>query len=203
MPPLVQKPEPGTASQLDLENASLDPIEVISRDEASDEVRVVCNQQHDIDIIFNIFTGTIRLVEKVDNQPRSEPDKEIIYLTHSRIKIVNLEGLSDNSLLFSFRPKRSFYPSLASQLQLCHQVHGFPRDPAETPLCKAILDNNRNSVLHLVFPSDRHKGWKTIALILLTYRKLSPADWHRITNSQGLGDVAGFNWASFFSKRRG
>ncbi|KAJ5808636.1 hypothetical protein N7474_009905 [Penicillium riverlandense] len=80
--------------------------------------------------------------------------------------------------------------------RIWRQVRGFLPDMIdEGPLFEQLLDNySREKILRLHIPDTRHKGWKTIALILLTYRKIDLPTWHRLVTSEKLTEIAGLNW---------
>lgn len=172
-------------------------VELVLHDEESGETHPLHSQNYDIEAIFDIFKGNLRLTEKVRDQEiwPETLHKEAICLTRSNSIFVNLEGLNDRSILFSFQPKSSIKADLATKLKLCRQSHAFIYDVVDSPLCKAIVDcTGDNRTFRLRLPMDRHQGWRTIALILLTYRKIVPKTWYRIVTNNSLLDVAGFDW---------
>lgn len=49
-------------------------------------------------------------------------------------------------------------------------------------------------LLQLRLPESRIRGWKTVAMILLTFGRVTRESWLGIVNMQDPPDVAGLNW---------
>ena len=58
----------------------------------------------------------------------------------------------------------------------------------------------RDKVLQLHFPRSRIRGWKTVALVLLTYRKITVPRWHYIATTQSRGGIEGLSWATVLGR---
>lgn len=176
---------------------NLQSVEIVSYDEESGEVRRLHGNDYELEATFDIFKGNFRLLEKLRNQEagRETRHKEAIFLNQSNSDFLNLEGLNDNSLLLSFRPEPAIKAELVKKIRHCQQSHDFIYHIVDSPLCKAILDHgSENRIFYLRVPKDCHHGWKTVALVLLTYRKITPKTWYRMVINKSLLDVAGFDW---------
>jgi hypothetical protein len=176
---------------------NLQSVELVSHGEKSGETRQIHGNELELEATFDIFKGNLRLVEKVRNPEigRETRHKEVLFLNQSNSSFLNLEGLNDNSLLLSFKPDPPMKVDLFKKIRHCQQSHDFVRHIVDNPLRNAILDHgSENRIFFLRVPKHCHHGWKTIALVLLTYRKISPKTWHRIVINRSLLDVAGFDW---------
>jgi hypothetical protein len=178
----------------------------------------------ELDVTFDIITGTMILKQKIRLSgiwPRVQ-QKTVMYANQANSVFVNLQGLADNSILLTFKmlprchhdhhhhrqtmetmnlktkqPSQNQDKSLQSTPpRIWRQVRGFfPGLIDEGPLFEELLENySREKILRLHIPDTRHKGWKTIALILLTYRKIDLPTWHRLVTSEKLTEIAGLNW---------
>ena len=175
----------------------LHSVEIVVHNKDSGETHQLHDNNYELDAIFDIFKGSLRLVEKVRNQaiwPETR-HKETISLNRFNSGFLNLEGLNDGSILLSFKPESPLKRGAIHRLKICHQSHEFISDMFDSPLRKAIFDcAKEDRIFCLRLPNGRHHGWRTIALILLTYRIITPKSWYRIVVNQSLGEVAGFDW---------
>lgn len=48
--------------------------------------------------------------------------------------------------------------------------------------------------MQLLLPAARIRGWKTVALILLTFNRISLEKWCDLVNMKGEQSVAGLDW---------
>lgn len=186
--------------QDDLKADILRSVEIVVHNTDLGETHRLHDQNYELDAIFDIFKGSLRLVEKAHNQAiwPETLHKETISLDLFNTGFLNLEGLNDGSILFSFRPESPIKIGAIHKLRICHQSHEFMSEMLDSPLRKAIFDCVRDDrIFCLRLPNGQHHGWRTIALILLTYRKITPRSWYRIVVSESLGDIAGFDWKQF------
>ncbi|KAJ5601913.1 hypothetical protein N7510_011447 [Penicillium lagena] len=176
----------------------------------------------ELDVTFDIITGTMILKQKIRLSgiwPRVQ-QKTVMYANRANSIFVNLQGSSDNSILLTFKMLSPLPPPSSSSddgddgsenertkqkpekkfaehtPRIWRQVSGFFPDLIdEGPLFEELLENcSREKLLRLHIPDARHNDWKTIALILLTYRKIDLPTWHRLVTSEKLTEIAGLNW---------
>ncbi|CAL5870169.1 uncharacterized protein PFLUO_LOCUS4404 [Penicillium psychrofluorescens] len=175
----------------------------------------------ELDVTFDIITGTMILKQKIRLSgiwPRVQ-QKTVMYTNQANSIFVNLQGLADNAILLTFKmlpplpppsssddgddgpesetTKQKPVQKFAEQTpRIWRQVRGFcPGLVDEGPLFEELLESySHEKILRLHIPGGRHKGWKTIALILLTYRKIDLPTWHRLVTSEKLTEIAGLNW---------
>ena len=173
------------------------PVDFVLHDEVTGEARRLHGRNYELEATFDFFKGNLRLVESLHDQAiwPETLRKEAIFFNRSNSSFLNLEGLSDNSLLFSFRPESIIKANSVNKPRQRHQTYDFICDTVDSPLSNAILHcASEHRTLCLRLPKARHKGWKTIALILLTYRKITPKVWYGMVTNEKLVDVAGFDW---------
>lgn len=167
----------------------------------------------ELDASFDILSGTMFIKQKV-RDPGVWPEiqhESLIQFNQRNSTFVNLEGLAGNSLLFTYMinpPNAKMKTSSSSitehiwgrtgaKLRACHQWYGWETDKNgnEGPLYQYLMDCNGEQILQLHFPNDRIEGWKSVAMILLTYRKINPAIWHHLRTQTSCCELAGFDWA--------
>jgi len=177
-------------------------VEIVVHNTDLGETHRLHDQNYELDAIFDIFKGSLRLVEKARNQAiwPETLHKETISLSLFNTGFLNLEGLNDGSILLSFRPESPIKIGAIHKLKICHQSHEFISEVLDSPLRKAIFDCvKEDRIFCLRLPNGRHHGWRTIALILLTYRKIKTKSWYRMVVNESLGDIAGFDWKKICS----
>lgn len=186
---------------------------MLIQDPASAEVRQLHLEHAEFNVTFDIFSGTMILKQTVRDPAVSPTVQHVtsVYFNQSNTTFVNLEGLADNSLLFTFKLKASTSPtptptkksnhkterkqkSTPSELKVRVRDHGFLTN--QTPFFKAFTNwKGDEKIMQLRLPDNRINSWKTVALVLLTYREINIDIWHRMVNDERMGDVAGLNWA--------
>jgi hypothetical protein len=189
-------------------------IGLLMHDEESGKMHQLHGPTTQLDATFDIIYGTMGLQQKM-RDPKTWPEapeaqsKVKVQFDTANSTLVNLEGLADNSLLFTFKllwadpTKTKTKQKPRSKLMLCQEIMGFlPEDQTtQCPLLKALNKNtNKDKTLQLHLPENRINPWLTAALILLTFREINPAIWHRITTQQKAKDVAGLNWVQIREK---
>ncbi|OQD77664.1 hypothetical protein PENDEC_c002G05012 [Penicillium decumbens] len=174
-----------------------------------------------LDATFDIILGTMTLKQKLrdpDTWPAAQSMVTVEFNT-ANSTFINLEGLADNSLLFTFKllspesakSKANFKSNKTikskqkarSKAMVQQEVLGFHSGDhiTECPLFKAVNDNkDKDKTMQLHLPEKRIESWLTVALILLTYREINPTIWHRVTTKQKGKGVAGLNWVEIRDK---
>ncbi|KAJ5921390.1 hypothetical protein N7466_009716 [Penicillium verhagenii] len=162
----------------------------------------------------NRKSGTPKVWPKVQQETWVQFDQ----INHT---LVNLEGLADNSLLLtvSFDSPKSRMKGtgpgsgpdsgldwcsaddleyFSTKLRIRHQTYGWDQGAQSNggPLYEYLTKGlDGEQILQLRLPSDRIEGWQTVSLILLTYRKINPAIWHRVRSRLHNSEVAGLDWS--------
>lgn len=134
-----------------------------------------------------------------------------VFFTQTHTTLVNIEGLADNSLLVTFKlspsnsantqPKQTAEKKQTgspTKLKVRCRDHGFIVN--NSLFFKTFEDwKGDEKILQLLLPGDRIDSWRTVALILLTFREINTTIWHRLVNDE-MGEVAGFDWAALRDK---
>lgn len=192
----------------------MEPLQLLLIDTESGEVHFLHGPHTELDVMFDVLSGTMTLKQKViDPTTSSSSHRTAIHFTQSNSAFVNLEGLTDNSLLFTFRPLSPLaadvpsktmtkQDSMGRKLKVRTFVGGFSREkPSMGPLFKHAVDIcGPNKVLQLHLPQSRINDWATAALILLTYREINLTAWAHMARNERLQEVAGLNWAQIKEK---
>lgn len=158
------------------------------------QVRHLNRPDAELDVIFDFMHHTMLVKETIK-------DPEIPGSTHSvcvefnpkNSQFVNLEGLADGSLLFSFRILESACAVRGNKLHPREKRRNFIN--VESALFdKLVLCDWPRKDLQLFLPASRTNGWKTVALILLTFNKISTEKWRCLVNMKGSDSIAGLDW---------
>ncbi|KAJ5751850.1 hypothetical protein N7520_008767 [Penicillium odoratum] len=171
----------------------------------------------ELDATFDIISGTMLIKQKI-HDPNTRPSIQYetwVQFNQISSKFINLEGLADNSLLFTFKinspdpdpdpkPKTETETQSTeegyrsnSKLRICHQVYGWETNTVgkKSSLYNYLMNcSNNEQILQLHLPHHRIEEWKTVAMILFTYRKINTATWHRFRARIDRSDIAGLNW---------
>lgn len=168
------------------------------------------HQEHaEFDVTYDIVSGTMVLKQNFSDPGTCPPEQFMtaVFFNQSNTTFTNLEGLADDSLLLTFKLNSATSSNMKPNAKVEMKQLGTPgklkvkyRNNAfaanKTPFYKAFADwNGEEKLLQLLLPKSRIKSWKTVALILLTFREINITIWHRMVNDGRLRDLAGFDWA--------
>lgn len=111
----------------------------------------------------------------------------------------NLKGLPNNDLLLSFRMRSSFCCAWGKNKMTYKEKYlGFTPNKLESRLYNDFYQCDwPEQHLELLMPADRIMGWKTVALILKTFKRISAENWcHmvKIGKKKKFPRVAGLDW---------
>lgn len=134
---------------------------------------------------------TVILREKI---PGSDPHamfcKTYVQLNSENSTFVNLQGLPDNSLLLSIRIDKAGRHLKPQQKYRCY----WPDQERSKLYTDLVQCNWPQMTVHLILPAPRIKGWKTVALIVWTFRRISTHTWSWMVSLRDPPPVAGLNW---------
>ncbi|KAL5343294.1 hypothetical protein BJX70DRAFT_393864 [Aspergillus crustosus] len=152
-----------------------------------------------LDVVFDLIGNSMTLREKVDD-PTVPKAAYTIYLTldSNMWHFVNLKGLPNMSLLLSLRMRSSFCIATGrSKLQYREKFQGFSANRVDSKLynnfycCKWSEQH-----LELLLPRERIKGWRTAALILKTFKRISPENYCHMLKLGRAQTVQGLDWSA-------
>lgn len=118
-----------------------------------------------------------------------------VHLNLRNSRLVNLEGLADNSLLLSLEIRPEACNLRGHGLRLETKVWSFRPAYSDSKLHDEFyMCDWPSMLLQLRLPESRVRGWKTVAMILLTFGRVTRESWLGIVNMQDPPDVSGLNW---------
>ncbi|KAL4781708.1 hypothetical protein BJX76DRAFT_359654 [Aspergillus varians] len=153
-----------------------------------------------LDVVFDLIGNALTLRETISDPNVRKASYSIFLLLDTKMMhFVNLKGLSDNSLLLSFRMRRSFCSATGkSKMMYKEKYTGFSPNRPESKLYNDFyLCNWSEQYLELRLPAERIVGWKTVALILKTFKRITAENWCRLVKmvkSMKTPPVAGLDW---------
>ena len=113
-----------------------------------------------------------------------------VQLNSENSTFVNLEGLFDNSLRLSVR-----VDAVGKRLMAQDKWFGFYHEEEKSLLYNDLVQCDWSEVtLQLHLPASRIHAWKTVALVLRTFRRISRETWEWMVNLDKPPVVAGLNW---------
>lgn len=140
------------------------------------------------------------LREKIPGpNPREMSCKTYLQLNSQNSTFVNLQGLADNSLLLTVRIDKAGKYLKPQQKYRCY----WPEIGESRLYSDLVLCNWQHKMLRLRLPEPRVKDWKTVALILRTFRRISGSTWSWMINMEDPPAVAGLDWSELGMETRG
>ncbi|KAJ5095758.1 hypothetical protein NUU61_005114 [Penicillium alfredii] len=174
----------------------------------------------ELDVEFHLDAGTMTLKQALHNSPSCPGPRSTaaMHFNSNNSTFVNLQGLADNSLLLTIELHQKTSTAAmqprpttgeeqgdkAADLGPCYQICGFHLDLVpDCALVSALaLDHRPKQSIQLLLPQNRVSDWKTVAIILLTFRQINTTTWYRMMSSGQLSKVAGFDWAQVQTKAK-
>lgn len=173
------------------DNRSPPPIEATLKGSKKHHVRQLNQPGVDLDITFLPVERLVILREKMPGPyPRAMSCKTYVQLNRKNSTFINLEGLPDNSLLLTIQINNAGKYLKPQEKYMCH----WPNAKEGRLYSELVMCKWRKMILQLRLPEPRVKDWKTVGLILRTFRKISIGTWNWMINLEGPPAVAGLNW---------
>ncbi|KAL4808945.1 hypothetical protein BDV18DRAFT_157883 [Aspergillus unguis] len=150
-----------------------------------------------LDVIFDLIGNGMTLREAIGDPNRPKTAYTISLLLKSEMWVfTNLKGLADNSLLLNFQLKSSTCAAVGKDKMLyTEKYQGFSPDRLESKLYNHVYSCNWSEQhLELLLPAERIMGWKTAALILKTFKRITPENWCHMVVLRNRPGVAGMDW---------
>ncbi|OJJ51282.1 hypothetical protein ASPZODRAFT_351084 [Penicilliopsis zonata CBS 506.65] len=154
----------------------------------------------DLEVIFDFWTHLMIIREQIPvpggGRTKHSESMVSVHFDTRLTRFKNLRGLEDGSLLFSFEMPGKAHPRFGNGLHVKHKCLGFdaetPKSRLYTRLAKCGWANKQ---FQLYIPVQRTRGWKTVALILLTFDVISYKDWEKLIMADQPIPVPGLDWA--------
>ncbi|KAL4873277.1 hypothetical protein BDV12DRAFT_192756 [Aspergillus spectabilis] len=178
-------------------------LELVLRGSRSEETCRLDQPRAQLDVVFDLIGNSMTLREKVED-PTVPKASYTIYLTldSNMWHFVNLKGLSGMSLLLSLRMRTSFCTATGrNKLQYREKYEGFSPNRVESKLYNNFYCCNWSEQhLELLLPRERIKGWKTVALILKSFKRISPENYCHMLKLGRKQTVEGLDWSAIESE---
>ncbi|KAL4875939.1 hypothetical protein BJY04DRAFT_223554 [Aspergillus karnatakaensis] len=156
-----------------------------------------------LDVVFNLIENSMTLREKVDDTGTPKAAYTIYLTLDSKMwHFENLKGLPNMSLLLSLRMRSSFcIASGRNKLQYREKFQGFSPNRVDSKLYNNFYNCTwTEQHLQLLLPRERIKGWRTAALILKTFKRISPENYCHMLRLGMKQTVQGLNWSAIESE---
>lgn len=145
--------------------------------------------------VFDALGGIVQLEQTVgDLATASFAKRQItVRFTPTNSTLVNLEGLSDRSLLITFK----LNAALTSKVG----VSSDQEQRADQPVAEQVktldqalqIRKGAERTLQLRLPADHANEWRIVAIVLLTYGKIGVRKAHSVMGSTDQPSVEGFD----------
>ncbi|KAF9885713.1 Alpha-amylase A type-1/2 [Aspergillus nanangensis] len=149
-----------------------------------------------IDVIFDIIDNALILRENInDPTKRYTSWRFSVQINYEHMQFVNLIGLPDSSLRLSIQLTRNACAARGNLMSVKEKNCGFAKPPLESRLDHNLyLCDWSEKRLEIFLPEEKLAGWKTVALILKTFKRVTVDQWSDIVWMKGPPPVAGLNW---------
>ncbi|KAE8413000.1 hypothetical protein BDV36DRAFT_300337 [Aspergillus pseudocaelatus] len=118
-----------------------------------------------------------------------------VQLDAANLHFMNLEGLVDGSLILTVRIRSSACALKGSMISVKEKISGFAPPYLESKLYNVLyLCDWSRQTLQLFLPEERLVEWKTVALILKSFGRITADQWSDMVWMKDRPSVAGLNW---------
>ena len=118
-----------------------------------------------------------------------------VQLDAANLHFMNLEGLADGSLILTVRIRSSACAMRGSMISVKEKISGFVPPHLESKLYNDLyLCDWPRQTLQLFLPEERLVEWKTVALILKSFERITADQWSDMVWMKDRPSVAGLNW---------
>lgn len=160
------------------------------------QVRQLHHPGAELDIHCDVARHEITLRETVSGDPHANPTatQYDVYLNPKNSRLLNLEGLADSSIMLTIEIRPEIYKTHGHGLRLETEIWSFR--PAYT---NSKLHNDfylcdwPRMILRVHLPESRFWGWKTVAMLLVTFKQLTWGGLHIFADIKDM-TVADLNW---------
>ncbi|KAF7592721.1 Alpha-amylase A type-1/2 [Aspergillus hancockii] len=171
-------------------------VEVVLYGDEPEQYRSLNQPGSNIDVIFEPIGNAMILRETIHDSSR----KYTSWTFSAQLDVVNmhfgnLEGLADGSLILSVQIKSSACAVKGSKISVKEKISGFAPSRLESRLYNDLyLCDWPRQCLQLFLPEERLVEWKTVALILKSFGRITADQWSDIVWMKNRPSVAGLNW---------
>lgn len=175
------------------------PIEATIRGPEKDQFRQLNQPGIELDITFLPVEQFVIIREMIPGpNPYEKSCKTYIQLNSDNSTFMNIKGLPDNSIQLTIRIDKAGKYLKPQQKYMCYWP-GLGESKLYNDL---VLCDWPEMTLSLRLPEARVKDWKTVALILRTFRRISKSTWNWFIALEDPPAVAGLDWERIESELR-
>ncbi|KAE8376334.1 hypothetical protein BDV26DRAFT_282702 [Aspergillus bertholletiae] len=118
-----------------------------------------------------------------------------VQLDAANLHFMNLEGLADGSLILTVRIRSSTCTVSGNMMSVKEKVSGFTPRRLESKLYNGLyLCDWPRQTLQIFLPEERLVEWKTVALILKSFGRITADQWSDMVWMKDRPSVAGLDW---------
>ncbi|KAL2868004.1 uncharacterized protein BJX67DRAFT_380557 [Aspergillus lucknowensis] len=172
-------------------------LELVIRGSKPEQVCRLDQPKAQLDVVFELIGNTVSLRETVEDPTILKGTYSIcLVLDTKKMRFENLIGLPNRSLLLTFRMRTSICAVQGRRKMLYKEkFEGFSASPPYSKLYNDFyLCDWSEQRLELLLPAERIVGWKTAALILKTFQRITPESWCHLVNMRHPPSLAGLDW---------
>ncbi|KAL2801382.1 hypothetical protein BJX66DRAFT_331543 [Aspergillus keveii] len=172
-------------------------LELVIRGSKSEEKCRLDQPNAQLDVVFDLIGNIISLRETIEDPTVPKGSYSIcLILDTKKMRFMNLKGLPNNSLLLSMRMQTwACAAEGRSKMLFKEKCQGFSANRFDSRLYNDFyMCRWSEQHLELLLPAERIVGWKTVALILKTFQRITPENWCHLVNLRRTPKVAGLDW---------
>lgn len=150
----------------------------------------------ELDIHCDVARHEMTLRETVGGDPRVNPTatRYDVHLNPKNSRLLNLEGLADNSIMLTIEIRPEACKARGHGLRLETKVWSFRPAYTDSKLHNEFyLCDWPRMILRVHLPESRFWGWKTVAMLLVTFERLTWGGLRIVADIKGM-TVADLNW---------
>lgn len=138
----------------------------------------------ELDVVFDLISNVLILRETIKDPERKKAAWTLSVLVDcSKMHFINLRGLKDGSLQLSLQMKRSACFAKGDRMLIEERFNGYAPLHLESRLFADFYSCDWSKQrIELFLPKERIRGWKTVALILKTFKEITAAHWCHMVN---------------------
>lgn len=175
---------------------SAEPIQAVLQGPEPNQTRSLNQANAEFDIECDMASHDMKLCETIgDPTYISTATQYTVHLNLDNSRLVNIQGQADNSLLVTLemRPEACAMPGHGLRLET--KVWSFQPAYIESKLHEAFyLCGWDQIVLQLSLPESRVRGFRTVAMFLVTFGRMKWDSWAAMVQMQESSCVAGLDW---------
>ncbi|KAI9037768.1 uncharacterized protein KD926_000031 [Aspergillus affinis] len=150
----------------------------------------------ELDVVLDLVGNVLILRETIEDPERIKTAWTLsVHIDCSKMHLINLKGLKDGSLQLSLQMRRSACFPKGNKMLIKEKFHGFAPLHLGSRLYNDFYSCGWSQQrIELFLPAERISGWKTVALILRTFKEISAEQWCHLANIIKPPSVSLLDW---------